>query len=174
MDFESLSLIWIGVPLFLLFGAAHCGICFVRRNGLRKALRAVAFLPIVVAAGYILLAAEDLGIGACWNQIRDRDGQRLSASDEIKAILGIPSQYEVLCVIALGHKGENKEKTDGKNGIWHWGVRCYSSADLYNWKDEGIIIPPEPEDPASSLHPSACMDRTISTFFRQFSASSRM
>ena len=36
--------------------------------------------------------------------------------------------------------GENKEKTDGKNGIWHWGVKCYSSKDLYNWKDEGIII----------------------------------
>ncbi|MCI9326722.1 MAG: family 43 glycosylhydrolase [Lachnospiraceae bacterium] len=55
--------------------------------------------------------------------------------------------------------GENKEKTDGKNGIWHWGVRCYSSKDLYNWKDEGIIIPPEPEDENSPLHPSACMDR---------------
>ena len=55
--------------------------------------------------------------------------------------------------------GENKEKTDGKNGIWHWGVRCYSSTDLYNWKDEGIIIPPEPDNPDSSLHPSACMDR---------------
>lgn len=55
--------------------------------------------------------------------------------------------------------GENKEKTDGKNGIWHWGVKCYSSKDLYNWKDEGIIIPPEPDDPNSSLHPSACMDR---------------
>lgn len=55
--------------------------------------------------------------------------------------------------------GENKEKTDGKNGIWHWGVKCYSSTDLYNWKDEGIIIPPEPEDESSSLHPSACMDR---------------
>ena len=23
--------------------------------------------------------------------------------------------------------GENKEKTDGRNGICHWGVRCYSS-----------------------------------------------
>ena len=55
--------------------------------------------------------------------------------------------------------GENKEKTDGKNGIWHWGVRCYSSGDLYNWKDEGLIIPPEPENPDSSLHPSACIDR---------------
>ena len=41
--------------------------------------------------------------------------------------------------------GENKEKTDGKNGIWHWGVRCYASRDLYNWEDLGLIIPPEPE-----------------------------
>ena len=55
--------------------------------------------------------------------------------------------------------GENKEKTDGKNGIWHWGVKCYSSQDLYNWKDEGIIIPPEPDDPTSSLYPKKCMDR---------------
>lgn len=55
--------------------------------------------------------------------------------------------------------GENKEKTDGKNGIWHWGVKCYSSKDLYNWKDEGIIIPPEPENPKSSLHPGKGMDR---------------
>ena len=55
--------------------------------------------------------------------------------------------------------GENKEKTDGKNGIWHWGVRCYTSTDLYNWEDKGIIIPPEPDHPESSLHPTACMDR---------------
>ncbi|MCR5101614.1 MAG: family 43 glycosylhydrolase [Butyrivibrio sp.] len=55
--------------------------------------------------------------------------------------------------------GENKEFTKPDNDIWHWGVRCYSSTDLYNWKDEGIIIPPEPDKPESSLHPSACMDR---------------
>lgn len=55
--------------------------------------------------------------------------------------------------------GENKEKTKPDNDIWHWGVRCYSSQDLYNWKDEGIIIPPNTEDPESSLYPSVCMDR---------------
>lgn len=55
--------------------------------------------------------------------------------------------------------GENKEKTDGKNGIWHWGVRCYRSTDLYNWEDCGLIIPPEPENEESSLHPASCMDR---------------
>jgi hypothetical protein len=55
--------------------------------------------------------------------------------------------------------GENKEKTVGTPDIWHWGVRCYSSKDLYNWKDEGIIIPPEPDNPSSPLHPSSMMDR---------------
>lgn len=55
--------------------------------------------------------------------------------------------------------GENKEKTDGKSNIWHWGVRCYTSVDLYNWEDQGVIIEPEVEDEASSLHPSSMMDR---------------
>ena len=55
--------------------------------------------------------------------------------------------------------GENKEKTDGQNGIWHWGVRCYRSSDLYNWEDCGLIIPPDEENEASPLHPTSMMDR---------------
>lgn len=55
--------------------------------------------------------------------------------------------------------GENKEKTTGEDEIWHWGVRCYTSTDLYNWEDRGLIIPPEPEDPASPLYPGRHMDR---------------
>lgn len=56
MDFESLSLIWIGVPLLLLFGAVQFGLSFLRAARLRKALRVAAFLPIAAAAGYILWA----------------------------------------------------------------------------------------------------------------------
>ncbi|KUO18134.1 family 43 glycosylhydrolase [Streptomyces dysideae] len=55
--------------------------------------------------------------------------------------------------------GENKERSAPGSGIWHWGVRCYSSSDLYNWTDRGLIIPPEPDDPASPLHPATSMDR---------------
>ena len=55
--------------------------------------------------------------------------------------------------------GENKEKTDGRNGIWHWGVRCYASTDLYNWEDKGVIIPPDLENTTSPLHPSTMSDR---------------
>lgn len=57
--------------------------------------------------------------------------------------------------------GENKEYTKGgpSNTIWHWGVRAYSSKDLYNWKDLGLIIHPDPDDLNSPLHPTYCMDR---------------
>lgn len=55
--------------------------------------------------------------------------------------------------------GENKEYTNGRNGIWTWGIRCYSSRDLYTWKDEGLIISPEPDHSESWLHPSRQMDR---------------
>ena len=55
--------------------------------------------------------------------------------------------------------GENKEKTTGEDDVWHWGVRCYSSKDLYNWEDRGIIIPPDLDNPKSSLHPTSKMDR---------------
>ena len=55
--------------------------------------------------------------------------------------------------------GENKEFSKGKKNVWTWGIRCYSSKDLYNWKDEGLIIPPNLEDKKSSLHPSKPVDR---------------
>ncbi len=63
--------------------------------------------------------------------------------------------------------GENKEKTTGETELWHWGVRCYTSVDLYNWEDRGLIIPPEPEDPDSPLHPNAKMDRPHILYNRQ-------
>lgn len=62
-----------------------------------------------VAAAYLMLAAEDEGLGACWNQIHLRDGQEQRASLEICELLGIPKKYEVLCVMSLGHKGEGKK-----------------------------------------------------------------
>ena len=55
--------------------------------------------------------------------------------------------------------GENKEFTTGKTDVWTWGVRCYSSTDLYNWQDLGLIIPPDTQDPSSPLHPAQLLDR---------------
>ena len=55
--------------------------------------------------------------------------------------------------------GENKEKSNTEYEVWHWGVRLYSSQDLYNWKDEGIILEPELEDKTSPIHFKSKMDR---------------
>lgn len=55
--------------------------------------------------------------------------------------------------------GENKEHTDGQNGIWTWGLKVYSSRDLINWEDLGFLIPPVLDDPNSALFPAKRVDR---------------
>lgn len=63
--------------------------------------------------------------------------------------------------------GENKERTTGKDRIWHWGMRMYSSTDLYNWTDLGTFIPPTPDNPSSPLHPFQFADRPHILFNRR-------
>ncbi len=55
--------------------------------------------------------------------------------------------------------GENKSHTDGKNGIWSWGINCYKSSDLYNWTNLGLVIPPNLDNPKSNLFPEMHLDR---------------
>jgi len=55
--------------------------------------------------------------------------------------------------------GENKEHTDGRNGIWTWGLKVYASTDLMNWEDRGFLIPPVLDDPNSALFPTKRVDR---------------
>ncbi|WP_308556322.1 family 43 glycosylhydrolase [uncultured Lactobacillus sp.] len=76
---------------------------------------------------------------------------------------GEPIQAHAGAIIKVGNTyylyGENKEFTDTNTPIWTWGVRMYSSKDLYNWNDEGLIINPVLNDPNSSLFPEKCIDR---------------
>ncbi len=39
------------------------------------------------------------------------------------------------------------------------GVSCYSSKDLLNWKFEGVVLKPVPDDPQHDLHPSKVVER---------------
>ena len=61
-----------------------------------------------VASTYILLAAEQFGLGACWIHMRNRRGQRTTADEEIRHLLNVPDKFSVLNVVALGQKGEKK------------------------------------------------------------------
>lgn len=62
-----------------------------------------------IASSYILLAAEQYDIGACWVHIRNRRGKRKSSDEEIRDLLEIPNNFAVLNLIALGGKGEIKK-----------------------------------------------------------------
>ncbi len=39
------------------------------------------------------------------------------------------------------------------------GVHCYSSPDLLNWRDEGLVLRAETNNPTSDLHPSKVVER---------------
>ncbi|WII09516.1 nitroreductase family protein [Methanomassiliicoccales archaeon LGM-DZ1] len=62
-----------------------------------------------IASTYILLAAEEKGLGACWVHIRNRTGRRGTSDEEIRSLLGVPEGYTVLNLVALGEKGESKK-----------------------------------------------------------------
>ena len=63
-----------------------------------------------IASTYILLAAEQYNVGACWVHIRNRNGKIKPSDEEIKDLLNIPGTYAILNLIALGRKGENKKE----------------------------------------------------------------
>ena len=58
-----------------------------------------------IATIIMQLAAEELGLGSCWVQIRLRkDAEGNDATDNVKRILNLPENYSVLSIVALGYK----------------------------------------------------------------------
>jgi nitroreductase len=63
-----------------------------------------------IVATIIQLTAQDLGLGSCWIQIRERlYSEDKNADTYIKEILNIPENCSVECIIAIGYPNENKE-----------------------------------------------------------------
>lgn len=62
-----------------------------------------------IASVLMQLAAHDLGLGSCWIQIRERmHSQEIKAEDYVKEVLGIPENYHVESILALGYPDELK------------------------------------------------------------------
>lgn len=63
-----------------------------------------------IASIFIHLAAQSLGLGSCWIQIRKRDHDSSRSADTyIKDILGIPDNILIESIIAIGYPGEVKQ-----------------------------------------------------------------
>ena len=72
-----------------------------------------------IAAISMQYQAEELGLGSCWVQMRGRglsDGT--SADTVIRGILDIPENFSVLCVIAVGHKADERKPQNEDKLKW--------------------------------------------------------
>lgn len=72
-----------------------------------------------IAAEFMQLQAEDLGIGSCWIQIRGRftaDG--LPAEEYVQELLGMPDTITVECVMTFGYKDEERKPVDCDKLLW--------------------------------------------------------
>lgn len=72
-----------------------------------------------IASIYLQLQAEDMGLGSCWVQVRERFTATGMPSDEyVRGLLDIPLQLQVLSVIAIGHKGMARKPFDEAHLQW--------------------------------------------------------
>jgi len=72
-----------------------------------------------VASIMVQLQAEDLGLGSCWVQVRERMAPSgITAGEYVHDLLDIPLQLQVLSVIAIGHKGMERKPFDEEKLQW--------------------------------------------------------
>ena len=72
-----------------------------------------------IASLMIQLQAEDLGLGCCWIQERERftaDG--VPSNEYVHEVLDIPLQLQVLSIIAVGRKGMVRKPFDEEHLLW--------------------------------------------------------
>ena len=63
-----------------------------------------------IASIYISLAAEALGLGNCWVQIRQRMHSSAKTAEEyVREVLKIPQNLKVESILAIGYPDEQKE-----------------------------------------------------------------
>lgn len=71
------------------------------------------------ATTIMLLQIEDLGLGACWVQVRDRkDKDGNLAENNVRELLSIPDNMRVLCIVAVGHKGSERKPQNEERLKW--------------------------------------------------------
>ena len=72
-----------------------------------------------IASIYMQLQAEDLGIGSCWCQVRNRLTETGYKSEQyIRELLGIPDHFGVLSIIGFGYKDKEQTPIDEVNLLW--------------------------------------------------------
>lgn len=72
-----------------------------------------------IASIYMQLQAEDLGLGSCWCQIRNRGTEEeTDSNDYVRRLLDIPYQLDVLSIIGFGYKDQVRKPFDETHLQW--------------------------------------------------------
>ena len=87
-----------------MFNTATAGIVVALDNSLTDTWQADG----AIAAEHILLAAAEQGLGACWCHVFGRD----DSENLVRQLTNIPNNYNVLCIISLGYKAEERKDYD--------------------------------------------------------------
>ena len=72
-----------------------------------------------IASLMIQLQAEDMGLGSCWIQVRERfTATGIPSGDFVHNVLDIPLQLQVLSIVAVGHKGMERKPFNEEHLQW--------------------------------------------------------
>lgn len=73
-----------------------------------------------IAATFIQLQAQDLGLGSCWIQIAGRETEDGYDSEQyIRDLLDIPLQLTITCIVAIGHKAKEGKPHNEEKLLWN-------------------------------------------------------
>lgn len=63
-----------------------------------------------IAAIMLQLAAQSLGLGSCWAQMRERQHDRQTTAEQyVQTLLGLPPQLKVETIIGIGDPAEQRQ-----------------------------------------------------------------
>ena len=102
--------------------------------------------PVMAAAGHP--AHSSFRPGVVWN---DENGAPINAHGGGVIFSQSDRRYYWYGEHKLPGRSE-KQLADG-------GVHCYSSADLYNWRDEGLVLPVDYDNPGSDIAAGCILER---------------
>lgn len=73
-----------------------------------------------VAATMLMLQAEDMGLGSCWVEVAGRQkADGTEAEDVVRQTLGIPENYGVLAIVAVGYKAQERNLQNEDKLLWN-------------------------------------------------------
>jgi beta-galactosidase len=101
--------------------------------------------------------------------VRQRDRRKSFTPGQVwKDTDGVPIQAHGGCILFEKGMyywfGENKDTPTKKNELIEFnvdavGISCYASSDLYNWENQGLVLPAVRDDPQHDLHTSKLIER---------------